>query len=341
MQFKINRKLILVTLAISILSMVLSGCGVSKEDSVAIVNGEAISKSEFGINFDINRKIYENQLGNDIMSKDMGKGKTFEEELKQIVLDNIILEKIILQDAEKNKITVKDKEVKEAVDHFVVSVGGQDKLKDFLTQNNMTEDYMEKRMRVEMILDEYRDSFYSSIISDEDVKKQYEENKDLYASIRASHILVETEEEAKDILNRINNGEAFEDLTKLSIEPGAEARKGDLGYFTRGMMVAEFEKAAFELKPGEISGVVQTEFGYHIIKLNDRKDSFEEVKDNVLADLQNKESAKFDEKIKELRDSAKIEILMNTEPQQNSTQDETQESDSNSEQNKTENKEGN
>lgn len=338
MQFKINRKLILVTLAIFVFSALLSGCGVSKEDSVAIVNGESISKSEFGINFDINKKIYENQLGTDIMSKDMGKGKTFEEELKQIVLDNIILEKIILQDAEKQKITIKDKEVKEAVDQFVASVGGQDKLKEFLKQNNMTEDYMENRMRVEMILDEYRDNFYATIISDEDVKKQYEENKDLYVSIRASHILVETEEEAKEILNRINNGESFEDLTKLSTEPGAEARKGDLGYFTRGKMVAEFEKAAFELKPGEISDVVQTEFGYHIIKLNDRKESFEEVKDNVLADLQNKESAKFDEKIKELRDNAKIEILMDTESQKDKEQDTTQESDENKEQDNTENK---
>lgn len=325
-------------MAIFVFSALLSGCGVSKEDSVAIVNGEAISKSEFGINFDINKKIYENQLGTDIMSKDMGKGKTFEEELKQIVLDNIILEKIILQDAEKQKITIKDKEVKEAVDQFVASVGGQDKLKEFLKQNNMTEDYMENRMRVEMILDEYRDNFYATIISDEDVKKQYEENKDLYVSIRASHILVETEEEAKEILNRINNGESFEDLTKLSTEPGAEARKGDLGYFTRGKMVAEFEKAAFELKPGEISDVVQTEFGYHIIKLNDRKESFEEIKDNVLADLQNKESAKFDEKIKELRDNAKIEILMDTESQKDKEQDTTQESDENKEQDNTENK---
>lgn len=313
MQFKIKKGIVLVASVVLMLSMVLSGCGVSKEDAVAIVDGKAISKSEFAINFDINKKMYENQLGSDIMSKDIGEGRTFEEELKQIVLNNLIIEKVILQDAERQKITVSDKEVSESIAQFAESVGGEEKLKEFLKQNNMTEEYMEDRMRTEMIIEKYKNKFFESIISEEDVKKQFEENKDSYVSIRASHILVSTEKEARDILDRIKNGESFEELTKLSTEPGAEARKGDLGYFTRGEMVAEFEEAAFKLKPGEISDVVKTDFGYHIIKVTDRKETFEELKDSVLADLQNKESDKFDQKVKELKDNAKIEILMNIE----------------------------
>ncbi len=337
MQFRINRKLILVIVTIFILSMVLNGCGTSKEDSVAIVNGDAISKSEFGINFDINKKMYENQLGTDIMSKDIGQGKTFEEELKQVVLDNLIVEKIILQDAEKQKITVKDKEVEDAINQFVVSVGGQEKLKGFLKQNNMTEDFMKKRMKTEMIIDKYKNLFFESIISEEDVKKQYEENKEEYVLIRASHILVKTEEEAKDILKQISEGKSFEDLTSLSTESGAAERKGDLGYFTRGEMVPEFGEAAFELKPGEISDVVKSEFGYHVIKLTDRKEAFEDVKDNVLADLQSKEATKFDEKVQELRDKANIEILIDIEPQKSDEQN----NDENKAQDNIENKEGN
>lgn len=341
MQFKINKKVILATVTILILSMVLSACGTSREDSVAIVNGEPISKSEFGINFDINKKMYENQLGKDIMSKDMGQGRNFEEELKQVVLDNLIVEKIILQDAEKQKITVSDKEVEEAIDQFIASVGGQEKLKEFLKQNNMTEDFMEKRMKIEMIVNKYRNHFFESIISEEDIKKQYDENKDAYISIRASHILVKTEEEAKDILKQINEGKNFDDLTSLSTEPGAAERKGDLGYFTRGMMVSEFEEAAFELEPGEISDVVKTDFGYHVIKLTDRKEAYEDVKDSVLADLQSKESAKFDEKVNELRDKAKIEILMKTEPAKNNEQNNEQENNDETTQDNTENSEGN
>ncbi len=338
MQFRINRKFILVTAMVFTLLMILNGCGVSKQDSVAIVNGKGISKSYYDINFDINKKMYENQLGSDIMSKNIGNGKTFEEELKQVVLNNLITEEVILQNAEKEKITVKNEEVNESISQFTASVGGEEKLKEFLEKNNMKEDFLKQRMRTEMIMDKYKDNFFASIISDEDVKKQYEENKDLYTSIRASHILVKTEDEAKDILKRIKNGESFEDLTKLSTEPGAEARKGDLGYFTKGKMVPEFEKAAFALKPGEISDVVKTDFGYHIIKLTDRKDTFEQVKDNILKDLQNKESAKFDQKIKELKDNAKIEILMNTEPKKDKEQDKTQNNTEDKTQGNTENK---
>lgn len=337
MQFKINKKITFITAMVLAILMILNGCGVSKKDAAAIVNGKAISKSDYNMNFGINKKMYENQLGSDIMSKDMGNGKTFEEELREIVLDNLISEELILQNAEKEKITVKDEEVKEAIDQFTASAGGEEKLKQLLEQNNMTLDFMKKRMRTGMIIDKYKDNFFDSIISEADVKKQFEENKDQYISIRASHILVETEEEAKNILKQIKDGKDFDELTKLSTEPGAEERKGDLGYFTKGRMVAEFEKAAFELKPGEISDVVKTDFGYHIIKVTDRKDKFEQVKENVLADLQNKESAKFDEKIKKLKDSAKIEILISTETQKDKKQDETQDNTENKTQDKVQN----
>lgn len=325
MQIRINKKLIFMTTILLSLLMILSGCGVSKKDAAAIVNGKAISKSEFDANFSINKQMYVNQLGSDIMSREMESGRTFEDELKQIVLDNLVFEELIIQDAEKQKIVVKDEEVNEAIDEFTTSAGGDEQLKEFLKQNNMTLDFMEQRMRKEMIIDKYRNNFFESIISDEDVKNQYEENKDLYTTIRASHILVETEEEAKDILKQINEGKNFDELTNLSTEPGAAERKGDLGYFARGEMVAEFSEAAFELKPGEISDVVKTDFGYHIIKLTDRKDTFEQVKDDVLISMQSNESAKFDEKLQQLKDEADIETLIEITPVNNEEQDNTEE----------------
>lgn len=335
MLFRINKKAISVTAIVFALLMILNGCGAPVKDAVATVNGKGISKSDFDINFDINKKMYESQLGSDIMSKDIGNGNTFEEELRQIVLNNLITEEVIFQNAEKEKITVKDEEVNEAINIFKVTVGGEEKLKEFLEKNNMTEDFMRKRMEMEMVIEKYRNNFFDSIISSEDVKKQYDENKDSYISIRASHILVETEEEAKDILKQIKEGKNFDDLTNLSTEPGAEARKGDLGYFTRAKMVPEFANAAFELKSGEISDVVKTEFGYHIIKLTDRKDTFEQVKDDVLKDLQNRESDKFDQKIKELEDEAKIEILMNNEAEKDKKEDKTQDNTENKTEDKT------
>ncbi len=85
--------------------------------------------------------------------------------------------------------------------------------------------------------------------------------------IHCAHILVKTEVRAKEILDRINKGEKFSALAiEYSIDPGSAKRGGDLGTFGRGMMVKEFERAAFDLQKGQVSGIVKTQFGYHIIK---------------------------------------------------------------------------
>ncbi|MCL5092861.1 MAG: peptidyl-prolyl cis-trans isomerase [Candidatus Marsarchaeota archaeon] len=84
--------------------------------------------------------------------------------------------------------------------------------------------------------------------------------------IRCAHILVEKESKAKEILDRINKGESFSKLAEENSLDGSRKKGGDLGYFGRGVMVKEFEDAAFKLNKGEVSGVVKTQFGYHIIK---------------------------------------------------------------------------
>lgn len=90
--------------------------------------------------------------------------------------------------------------------------------------------------------------------------------------IRASHILVKTEEEAKKLLEEIKNGASFADLAKDSSLCPSKRDGGDLGFFGKGMMVKPFEEAAFALKKGEISEPVQTQFGWHLIQLTDIKD---------------------------------------------------------------------
>lgn len=84
--------------------------------------------------------------------------------------------------------------------------------------------------------------------------------------IRCAHILVEKQSTALALLDRINKGEKFEKLAEEYSLDGSRRRGGDLGYFGRGMMVKEFEKAAFALDVGQVSGPVKTEFGYHLIK---------------------------------------------------------------------------
>jgi len=91
------------------------------------------------------------------------------------------------------------------------------------------------------------------------------------AKIRASHILVKTEAEAKDILSKINAGDSFETLAKKFSTCPSGKKGGDLGMFGKGMMVPEFEEASFKAKAGEVVGPVKTQFGYHIIKVTEIK----------------------------------------------------------------------
>ncbi|HXX57982.1 MAG TPA: peptidylprolyl isomerase, partial [Thermodesulfovibrionales bacterium] len=108
-------------------------------------------------------------------------------------------------------------------------------------------------------------------VSDKEVRDYYDAHKnELTANnqVRASHILVKTEDEANKIMEQLKKGADFAKLAKeKSIDKGSAANGGDLGYFSRGQMVPEFEKAAFALKKGEIGGPLKTQYGYHIIKV--------------------------------------------------------------------------
>ncbi len=128
--------------------------------------------------------------------------------------------------------------------------------------------------------------------------------------VRARHILVETEDEAKAILEQLKGGADFATLAKeKSKDPGA-AEGGDLGYFTKDQMVPEFADVAYKMYPGQLSNPVKTQFGWHIIKLEDKRTKqppeFDKVKDQIEAYLARKSQTEF---ITKLRQSAKIERL--------------------------------
>ncbi len=154
-------------------------------------------------------------------------------------------------------------------------------------------------------------------VTDQDIKDYYEKHKAELSSvsqIKASHILVKTEGEAEKILERLKKGEDFATLAKkYSIDPGSAKNGGDLGYFSPGQMVPEFESAAAKLKPGEISEPIKTKFGYHIIKVTDKKTGkpveFEKIK-GVLSQRLAAEKQKdfFDSYIEDLKKTYKVEI---------------------------------
>ena len=302
----IKKRLLPIVIMLSLLLTMLSGCQQkAPKGAVATVNGEIISETDFNSSFDMYKKVYEEKYGADIMKKDAGNDKTFEEVIKEKILENLISEEVVLQNASKQKITVTDEEVKNQIDSYKELLGGAEKFQDFLNKNNMTEKYFTDGTKKNMIIQKYSEDYMKKIkITDEEAQKYFNENKDKFVKIRASHILVKEEGEAKNIVKRIKAGEDFHSLASTeSIDTNSAVQGGDLGYFGKGQMDAEFEKAAFSLKPGEMSGPVKSQFGYHIILVEDKLDKFKDVKDDVISSLKN---SKFDEHVKKLREESDV-----------------------------------
>jgi len=161
--------------------------------------------------------------------------------------------------------------------------------------------------------DLYYDRKIRDAVSEDTVKKTYDERIKQIESkpeVSARHILVKTEEDALDIIERLNRGSDFAELAKEKSTGPSGSQGGDLGYFSKGQMVPEFDKVVFTLKKGEVSEPVKTQFGWHVIKVEDKRVSkppaFDTVKGQLIAGMV---SQKAVEVITALRKDAKIDIL--------------------------------
>jgi peptidyl-prolyl cis-trans isomerase C len=168
--------------------------------------------------------------------------------------------------------------------------------------------------RDKTLLDEYLEQEARKAVTPEAARKLYDETAKTIApeeEIRARHILVESEEEAKKAAERVKGGEDFAKVAgELSKDPGSKTDGGDLGFFTKDRMVEPFAEAAFKLEPGQISDPIKTQFGWHVIKVEEKRTkpvpSFEEMQDQVNTYLERKAQQDL---ILGLRKSAKIERL--------------------------------
>jgi peptidyl-prolyl cis-trans isomerase C len=213
---------------------------------------------------------------------------------KKSFLDNLIIKALLLREASKDKIE-DEKEF-------------QARLLDIKTQL-LIESLLKKKITSDTRL------------SDEDIKKYYETNKDKFKKgkeINTRHILLKTEEEAKQIREKLQSGEDFIELAKkYSIEPNAKTTGGEIGFHPQGALLPEYEEAAFKLtKVGQVSGIVKSQYGYHIIRLEGTKPpsfvAFDEVKDFIKQQMLQEKQKEFVEKyIEELKKNAKITINEN------------------------------
>jgi len=197
---------------------------------------------------------------------------------------------------------------------------------------NLTEpglkDYFASQLVIKKLVD--KDLASKIVVTPEEVKAFYDGNPDVFKTpemVRASHILVKVDktasaeekakalEKIKAIQKRIQNGEDFAKVAKEVSDCPSKDNGGDLNFFQKGQMVPQFENAAFSMKPGQTSDIVETEFGYHLIRLTDTKEagtmSFEEVKPRIEQHLKTeKMSQEFPKYVETFKSKAKIEVFV-------------------------------
>lgn len=202
-------------------------------------------------------------------------------------LDRVVRRELLVQEAEKRKVGERP-EVAEQV-------------------ANLRRELMIRSLVQSEIADKVK-------VEDKDIQDYFDSHADEFSgdTVRIRHILVQTEDEAKDVKARLAKNEPFEDLAKkMSRDPNSAAKGGDLGYMGREQMLPDFAKAAFALKVNEVSDIVRTPFGFHVIKLVDRKKgqpmTFEQVKGQLQRRLlDERQSQRFQAWLKELEGGAKI-----------------------------------
>lgn len=287
---KLNRKIkisILMVFSMLAVSILLSGCSFLNTESadtsdivVAKVNEIEIKKDYFDEIFNIAKAQQEESNGPEVWEQEVG-GKKFIDYAKETLLSNIINETILLENAADLGVTASEDQVDLQIQYIKNNFESEEKYQEYLASQNITEEYVRNSIRKSLIIDNLSKEVSKSVsVPEEELRATYNAIKDSMYSVRASHILIEDLEEAKKILERVKAGEDFNKLAvEYSIDPSAKDNRGDLGYFGAGVMVPEFEMAAFSLEPGEISNLVQTDYGYHIIKVEDKKViTFEEVR---------------------------------------------------------------
>lgn len=297
-------------------------------EAVADVNGTKITLGQYEFMLKMNKASVESTIGGaeGWEQKDQS-GQIYKDKYKTLVLDQMINTELLAQNAEKEGIKVTDKEIQSSYNDLKTYVNSDEQIKKSAEDLGISDDFLKEQAKLSLLIQKSQEKFYSEEkVSDSEMKKYYDEHIDEYKKdeVEASHILIKTtddqnkplpeaeqkkaKEKAEKVLKEVKAGGDFAELAKkYSQDPGSAANGGALGAFGKGMMVKEFEDAAFGMEPGQVSNLVKTDFGYHIIKVTDRikeTTSFDEAKEGIKEEILKN---KYGEKIAELQKKAKIE----------------------------------
>ncbi len=254
------------------------------------------------------------------------------DEFYRLLLDDLIGYHLLQQESAARKLTVSAGDVESRISQIREQVGGDAQFQKLLAERQTSVDALRENLRNQMMVDKLIETEVTGIsVPASAVAAFYDENPDQFVqpeTVRASHILIRIPEQADDaskakararaeqLLASAKGGADFAKLaTENSEDPGSAANGGQLPPFARGQMIPEFEMAAFQLQPGQLSGVVETAFGFHVIKVHERSAAtmvpLDKVKDQIQAFLESQQrQEKVSNLIADLRAKGKIEILI-------------------------------
>jgi peptidyl-prolyl cis-trans isomerase C len=238
---------------------------------------------------------------------------------------------LLYKEAESSGCKVTEDDLEEKLTEIREGMGGAPGLLGFLEARQVTVAEFRENLRRDLCIRRFiEDHFTSELeITDADVETFYEQNREAFGpkqEVHARHVLITPEEpgdekakeearkEAQEVLDQARAGEDFGELARTHSDGPSAPRGGDLGWFGRGQMVPPFEEAAFGLEPGEVAGPVETRFGYHVIKLEDRRSTegrtLDEVREDIRRHLgQQRLTILIRDHVKALREQADIERL--------------------------------
>ncbi|WP_462411797.1 peptidylprolyl isomerase [Neobacillus sp. Marseille-QA0830] len=258
---KNHKKIVTAILVLVVALAVVLGITLKKDSAVASINGQSITKDD----------LYSE------MVKQYGSA----------TVDQMIADKIVASEATKKKVTVSNSEVNKQIDALKKSYGGEDMFNQMIASNNTTLSQVKSDLKNYLTIKKLLEPQIK--ITEDEMKTYFEENKDSFAQpeqVKASHILVADEATANEVKQKLNDGADFAELAKqYSTDSGTKDDGGELGYFGKGDMVAEFEDVAFSLDVNQISDPVKTDYGYHIIKVEDKKAATEANYDDSKATI--------------------------------------------------------
>ena len=289
---------------------------------VARVNGEAINKS------DLERAVrdIEGRAGGPVPPEQRDR-------VYRGLLDRLVGYRLLVQEANTRKVAVPDADVDQRMNAIRQQFPNEEEFKKQLDARHLTVEQIRTDARADMAIGKMVDDEIGKKVAPttEAVKAFYDENPQSFKApetVKASHILVsvpanadaaakaKAREKAEGLLKDVKAGKDFAELAKAnSDDPGSAQNGGDLGYFQQGQMVGPFNDAAFSLKPGTTSELVETQFGFHIIKVVDKKDAHTVTLDEARPKIQEyleqqnrqKETEAF---VNALRTKGKVEIFI-------------------------------